>query len=113
MTDVLEALAPDVRAEAASLLDELLSRGYVEKESHNELRPGARVRHRGHRYPEAFARGTGVVLHVTEKEQSGWSQTWRMPDVEMVVLWDRAQFGARMSLLAQYHVHHVAVSDVD
>jgi hypothetical protein len=112
-TEHLETLAPDVRAEAASLLAELVERGYAEKEFHNELRPGARVRHRGHQYSEAFQNGTGVVLHVTEKSPSSWAQSWRTPDVEMVVLWDRPQFGARMSLLAQYHVHHVAVSDLD
>lgn len=107
---MLADLAPDVLAEAASLLDELLSRGYVEKEFHNELRPGARVRHRGHQYPEAYQRGTGVVLHVTQKSPSSWEQSWRMPDVELVVLWDREQLWGRMSLLAQYHVHLV-VSD--
>ena len=109
---IMDTLAPDVRAEAASLLDELRERGYAEKESHNELRPGARVRHRGHQWCEAFSKGTGVVLHVTEKDPSAWAESWRMPDVEIVVLWDeRESLGPRMSLVAQYHVHHVAVSD--
>ena len=108
--NVLETLAPDVRAEAASLLDELRERGYAEKEFHNELRAGARARHRGHQWSKACLRGTGVVLHVTEKSPSAWSESWRMPDVEIVVLWDeRESLGPRMSLVAQYHVHHVAV----
>lgn len=109
-TDVFTSLPADVRAEAASLLDELRERGYEEREFFNELRPGARVRHTGHRYPEAYERGTGVVLHVTEKKPSSWSQTYGVTDAEMVVLWDEGvPLGHRMSLVAQYHVQHVAV----
>lgn len=101
-------LMPETEVEISNALDGLRRRGYVIKKSHNELRAGARVRHRGHQYPEALRYGTGMVLHVTEKSPSAWSVKWGVPDVEMIVLWDNPGwlFGA-FSMLAQYHVQYV------
>lgn len=107
----LADLTPEERDEAALLLANLRSRGYVDRERFNELVPGARVRHRGHQYPEAYPTGTGVVVGIVERPDSAWSQSWRMPDIEMVVAWDRPAFlgASRLSTVAQYHVYLVRV----
>ena len=90
----------------AELRAELERSGYVVKDHHNELRPGARVRGRGEQYPEAFDRGTGTVLLVMEKAGSSWSRTYGQPDVEVLVLKDRPLLPGmpRISQLANYHL---------
>lgn len=100
-------MTPAERARADEMLAELHERGYRDIDAIGDLRPGARVRHRGHRWSEAIANGTGNVVAITEKPDSPWSVSYRMPDVEMVVLFDTASFGDRLSMLAQYHAEAV------
>lgn len=100
-------LTTDEQAKFAEMLTALHERGYGDVPKHGELHPGARIRHRGHRWPGAYTNGTGVVLAITEKPDSAWSVSWRMPDVELVALWDRDHGAGRLSMLAQYHVDAV------
>ena len=102
-------LTPEERAEADRILADLRERGYTDRAEFDELAPGVRVRHRGHQWPDAFRKGTGVVVAITEKSPSAWSQEWRMPDVEMVVAFDKPTWPgtSRLSTLAQYHVSAV------
>jgi hypothetical protein len=102
-------LSEDEKAEAVRMLGELTDRGYAVVEEHNDLRPGVRIRHRGHQYPEAYLNGTGVVVAVTEKKPSGWSESWGAPDIEMVVAYDKPLLPdmSRLTGLAQYHVEVV------
>jgi hypothetical protein len=84
-------LTPEVSAEAAEMLAKLHDLGYRDVPEHGSLRPGVRIRHVG-------------VLAVTEKPNSSWSVSWRMPDVELIALWDRPNTRGWLSGLAQYHV---------
>jgi hypothetical protein len=105
-------LTPEERQEVERTLSELREHGYVDIDHHGELRPGVRVRHRGHQWSEAIQRGTGNVVAITEKPNSAWSDTWRMADVEMVVVFDKPwPASSRLSQLAQYHVVRVEVAD--
>ena len=92
-----------------AILAELHDAGYEDAEEHNELKPGARVRHVGHRWPTAYERGTGTVVAVTRKPDSSWSRSWGMPDVELVVAYDSPTLPgrSRLATLAQYHVQSV------
>lgn len=101
-------LTREERAEADRMLAELHENGYIDVDGHKELKAGIRVRHTGHRWPEAFENGSGVVLAVTEKPNSSWSRSWGGPDVELIVAWDLPSFRSRLSRVANYHV--VAVS---
>jgi hypothetical protein len=98
------------QAEMDRLVAELYKAGYVNldqftyQRSGRVLRVGARVRHGGEQYPEAFLHGTGNVVALVHRPNSGWSRQWRMPDIELVVLRDRARFASRLSQLAHYHV---------
>jgi hypothetical protein len=105
-------LTPAERAELESILAQLHQHGYTKRDRFNELTPGARVRHRGHQWPEAFQQGTGVIVAITEKSPSAWSTDWGMADVEMVVAWDKPTFedSSRLSQVAQYHVSLIARS---
>lgn len=109
-----EATAPAMTdaeaAELARLVADLHESGYRDIAEHKNLRVGTRIRHRGEQYPQAYEHGTGVVVALTEKPDSRWSQSWRMPDVELVMLRDTAQFGSRLSQLGQYHVEVVGVT---
>jgi hypothetical protein len=103
-TDV-PGITEDEKARAAAMLAELHAYGYQDVAEHGDLRPGVRIRHRGHQYPEAYDNGTGVVVAITHKPDSAWSQSYRTADVEMVVLWDRPGLcDSRLSQVAQYHV---------
>ena len=104
----LPALTADEQADVDELHAELREHGYLDVDHHGRLRPGGRVYHRGHRWPEAAERGTGTVLVVTHKPDSSWSRSWGGPDVEVIVLWDEAPFGSRVSQVANYHVTAVA-----
>jgi len=97
------------RSEAEAILDGLRKHGYTDRERFNELAPGVRVRHSGHRWPEAYCEGTGVVVAITERNPSSWSQSWDAPDIEMVVAFDEPTLPgiSRLSTLAQYHVSAV------
>lgn len=105
LTDLLATLTPEEAASLGTMREALHRSGYVDIEQHRDLRPGTRVYHRGHQWPDASTRGTGVVLVLTEKPNSAWSRSWRAADVEMVVLWDKPIWASRFAQLAQYHVH--------
>lgn len=107
VAELIATLTPEEAAQLDTLRAELRGCRYVEIPEHGKLRPGGRVYHRGHRWPEAAWDGTGTVLALTERRDSSWSRTWGMPDIEMVVLWDTAPFGSRVSQVAQYHVYAV------
>ena len=93
---------------------ELRERGYQDITEHGDLRVGARIRHRGQQFTEAFRHGTGYVVALMEKPDSAWSRTYRMPDIELVVVFDKPALlsSSRLSQLAQYHVSVVEVADV-
>lgn len=98
-------LTPEESEAVARMLGELHGYGYQDVAEHGRLQPGARIRHRGHRWYEALERGTGVVVAITEKPDSVWSRSWGAPDIELIALWDEPRFtGGRLSQLAQYHV---------
>jgi hypothetical protein len=97
-------LTPEVSAEATEMLAKLHDLGYRDVPEHGSLRPGVRIRHVGDRWSGAYENGTGIVLAVTEKPNSSWSVSWRMPDVELIALWDRPNTRGWLSGLAQYHV---------
>lgn len=107
MTDL--DLTPEERVEAERILAGLHERGYTDRERFNELTPGSRVRHRGHRWPQAYTDGSGVVVAITERDPSSWSQSWGVPDIEMVVAFDEPTLPgmSRLTTLAQYHVEVV------
>lgn len=100
-------LTPEETARLAVMVDQLHLDGYVDIEEHKGLRVGAWIRHRNQQYYEAIVNGTGAVLALVEKPDSPWSREWRMPDIELVMLRDKEQFGSRLSQLAQYHVEVV------
>lgn len=104
---------PELTTAEQSELDQLLAclrdAGYVDIENHNDLRVGARIRHVGHQWPQAYEHGTGVILALTERPNSPWSRSWHARDIELIALWDQPRpFGSRLSQLAQYHVAWVA-----
>lgn len=105
----LDDLTDDERAEADTMVADLRGRGYRRRKRFNELAPGVRVRHCGHQWPEAYADGTAVVVAITERDPSAWAREWRMPDIEMVVAYDRPilEGRSRLVMLAQYHVQVV------
>ena len=95
---------------AAAMRAELEARGYLDVD-HDRLRPGARVRHRGERWSEAVASGTGVVVAVMELPDSSWSRSWGGRDIELLVLKDKPLLPG-MTRLAQLADYHVAVAEV-
>jgi hypothetical protein len=105
-------MTADETAEYGQTLAGLHGKGYRTVEEHDGLKAGTRIRRRGDQYPEAYRDGTGVVLVVTERSDSGWSQSYGTADVEMVVLYDQPRLvDSRLSQLAQYHVEAVEASD--
>jgi hypothetical protein len=101
-------LAPGEQAEVERMLAELRGHGYVDRDRHNKLAPGVRVRHTGHLWPQAYTEGTGTVVAIVEKPDSAWSASWGMPDVELIVVFDRGvKLTGRLSELAQYHVQAI------
>lgn len=103
-------LTAEEKAEAECIMAGLYDRGYRLCDRFSELQAGARVRHVGHRWPEAGRVGTGVIVVVLERNPSSWSQSHRMPDVEMIVAYDKPTLPdmSRLVTLAQYHVSVVA-----
>lgn len=107
-------LTDDERLEFEAKAQVLYAAGYVDIAEHGDLRVGARIRHRGHQWHEAFHAGTGYVAALTEKPDSAWSWTYGKPDIELIAVWDtpRSLAGSsRMSQLAQYHVYVIEVPD--
>jgi hypothetical protein len=104
------ALTEAEQAEVDQKVAELHENGYVHlaeytyPRSGKTLQVGSRVRHRGQLWSDAILYGTGHVVALMHKPNSGWSRSWGMPDVELIVLRDREQFGSRLSQVAQYHV---------
>lgn len=90
-------LTADEQREADGLLAELNSRGYVTRDQFKALVPGARIRHRGQQYPEAYNDGTGNIVSVAVRHER---------DVELVVAYDKPRFEgmSRLTVLANYHV---------
>ncbi|GIM88859.1 hypothetical protein [Paractinoplanes toevensis] len=90
-------LTPAEQQEAERLLAGLHDRGYIDYEQHKTLTAGARVRHRGQQYPEAYRDGTGNIVAVTARNER---------DVELVVAYDKPRFEgmSRLTVLADYHV---------
>lgn len=106
-------MAPKVesteQAEIARMVAELHERGYVDLAEYTYpsarvLRVGTRLRHGGEQYPEALMHGTGHVVALTHRPDSAWSLSWRMPDIELVMLRDKDRSGSRLSQVAHYHV---------
>lgn len=102
----LDDLTTEEWKRAAAMVAELHKHGYADRKLVGELAAGARIRHRAHRWPEAYRDGTGVIVAVTERDPSPWSLSWGMRDIEMVVAFDKPTFvdWSRLSQLAQYHV---------
>lgn len=82
--------------------DDLEQHGYVEVDEHGWIKPGVRVRHVGEQYPEAYDKGTSVVLAVMHKPDSAWSQKYHQADLEIIVERDKPQFGRRITNWAHY-----------
>lgn len=100
-------LTPAEEKQLGELLAELHDRGYRDITKHGRLHVGDRVRHWGHQWSHAFSEGTGFVVAMTERPDSAWSRTYRMPDIELIAVWDVPRpfdTSSRLSLLAQYHV---------
>ncbi len=103
--ELLASLSPAEQATARNALADLHGRGYRTVETHKGLRPGVRIRLAHERFPEAYADGTGVVLVVTTRDPSGWSDVYGRADVELLVVWDKPNLAdTRLSQVAQYHV---------
>lgn len=104
------ALTNAEQAEVDRMLAEFHGAGYVHlaeytyPRSGRQLRVGARIRHGGEQYPEALMHGTGYVVALVHKPDSPWSRSWRMPDIELIMLRDRPRFDSRLSQVAHYHV---------
>lgn len=107
---VLANLAPSVLDEFDGLYVDIQTRGFKPVTEHQGLRVGARVRHSAELWDKAQRDGTGTIAAVTEKKPSAWADKYRRPDVEVIVLNDKADFGHRFTQLADYHV--VAVEEV-
>lgn len=103
------ALTKAEETKLAAMLAELHARGYQDITEHKQLRVGGRIRHRGQQYPEAYDKGTGFVVALTEKPDSAWSRSWGMPDVELIMLRDKALLDgySRLASVAHYHVEVV------
>jgi hypothetical protein len=104
VTDIVNDLTPEERIEYREMLAKLHACGYRDIEEHGHLKAGVRIRHTGHRWSAAYTNGTGIVLAITEKNPSSWSQSWGKPDIELIALWDRVHLFSRLCGLAQYHV---------
>lgn len=94
-------LTPQEQSEAAEMLADLHESGYINVEEHGALKAGARIRHVGQQYPEAYRDGTGYVVSVTQRHER---------DFELVVVYDQPRFegASRLTVLADYHVEVVA-----
>lgn len=89
--------------------DDLLARGYRDIDVHGALRVGARVRHWGEQYCEAYRDGTGVVVALMEKSPSSWvAAGWGKHDVELIVRTDRDRWGIG-SFVGRWADYHTAV----
>jgi hypothetical protein len=95
----------EIRAEFERDHQALIEAGYEDVAEYAGIKVGARVRHVGHQWPEAFERGSATVLAVMRKDPSAWAQTYRRPDVELLVELDRPFIaGSCLAQLADYHV---------
>jgi len=103
-TETFPNLDEQEATEVERMLAELHACGYQDIAEFGRLKPGTRIRHKGHQWFEAITEGTGVVVAITEKPDSSWSLSWGAADIELIALWDRPSFGSRLSQLAQYHV---------
>lgn len=108
LTDLTDA----EKREAEQIVADLYDRGYRWRDRTHGFARGARVRHRGHRWPAAYRDGSGVIVAIAERDPSSWSQSWGAPDIEMVVALDQPTLPemSRLATLAHYHVDLVSVA---
>jgi hypothetical protein len=93
-----------IKCERERMHAELAERAYRDIPEHRGIKVGARVRHRGHRWLEAYLQGTATVLAVMQKGPSPWSVSWGRPDVEVLALPDNPMFPtAPVHGWADYH----------
>lgn len=112
-------VAEPIEAELAGIdrmVAELHTRGYVDLDEHTYprtgkvLQVGARVRHCGEQYWQAYQRGTGNVVALLHKPNSSWSRSYGTADVELIMLRDTESVaGSRLPQVAQYHVGPITV----
>lgn len=84
-------------------VQELLGRGYVEVKEINNLKVGARVKHVGQQWGDAYRNGTATIERLFVKERSSWSQKMNRPDIELIVKRDKPQFDLEYGYWADYH----------
>lgn len=89
----------DAEAQAA----DLLKRGYVEVQEWGELHVGDRVRNTGQRWSEAIAEGTATIERIFHKPDSAWEAKYGRPDVEIIAVRDKPDFGSTHGFWADYH----------
>lgn len=77
-----------------------LAKGGVELQTFKHLEVGARVKHVGERWSEAYQNGTGVIERIFHFPNSNWSQKYGREDVELIVHKDSGDY----SYVADYHV---------
>lgn len=82
------------------IAEDMIRRGSVEVTYFGDLAVGDRVRHIGHRWPDAYRIGTGTIERIFHRPNSVWSRTHGRPNVELFVKKDDGSY----SYLADYHV---------
>lgn len=101
---LLDEAGPGARADYEQHRSDLVANGYtdVPDGAHDRLRVGARVRHRGQRWPEALDHGTATAVAVMERASSSWSQRYGTRDIEVIVLRDDTSHGFATGVWASY-----------
>jgi hypothetical protein len=91
---------------------ELTSYGYKDIDEIKGITVGARVRHGGEQYPEAFRKGTATVRAIMEKDPSPWARSWGRRDIELIVERDKPLLEGMTHFYqwADYHTCTIQVS---
>ena len=76
---------PEAQVQMEADVKDKLAHGYVEVTEINNLKVGARVRHAGQQWSEAYRNGTATIEHIFHKPVSSWSQKYKRPDIELIV----------------------------
>lgn len=71
-----------------TVTEQLEAAGYIPLADHPRLRPGMRVRHIGHQWPEAIRTGTATITAVLRKPASKYEQLYGTPDIELAIAHD-------------------------
>lgn len=95
-----------------SMRASLVASGYRDIKEKDGLRVGARVRHRGEQYYEAYATGTAVVRAIMERDPSSWSVSYGRRDIELIVERDVPML-PDMSPLGQWADYHTVLVVVE